>query len=122
MQFHESMGAVTAAQLEALVLLHQSPDGLTMHELVSAQSTTPSAATQLVDRLERMELVERGREEGDRRVVRVTLTKTARDHFEELVRMRTASLNVVTASLSDQELETLIGLFEKLAAGEEGNR
>src|ERR1019366_4332673 len=45
--------------LEALMLLHQAGSAVSMHRLAENQSITPSSATQLVDRLVRMGLVER---------------------------------------------------------------
>jgi len=51
------------------MLLHQAGSAVSMHQLAEAQSITPSSATQLVDRLVRIGLVERLREDEDRRLV-----------------------------------------------------
>jgi len=114
-QMKESMEEVTGSQLEALVLLHQSPSGLSMHELAEAQSITPSSATQLVDRLVKMELVERLREDEDRRLVRVHLSESARRKFEEMLRLHLRGLAAVTEALTDEELRTLADLLSRLA-------
>ncbi len=82
LRVQEAMEEVTGAQMEALMLLHGSATGLSMHELAQALSVTPSSATQLVDRLVRMGLVERLREDEDRRLVRVQLSDAARRRFE----------------------------------------
>ena len=111
----ETMEEVTASQLEALMLLHASRAGLSMHELAEAQSITPSSATQLVDRLVRMGLVERLREDEDRRLVRVQLSDSARQRFEDMVRLHLRSLAALTETLLDEELRTLVGLLARIA-------
>jgi len=114
-QLRETMEEVTAPQLEALMLLHQSRSGLSMHELAEAQSITPSSATQLVDRLVRLGLVERLREDEDRRLVRVQLSPSARQKFEEILRLHLRSLAAVTEPLSDAELRTGLDLLARIA-------
>jgi DNA-binding MarR family transcriptional regulator len=107
---------VTAAQVEALMLLHESGRALSMHELAEALSASPSSATQMVDRLVRMGLVERLREEEDRRLVRIQLSVPARERFEEMLSARLGLLASATAPLCDAELATLVELLEKVAA------
>jgi DNA-binding MarR family transcriptional regulator len=111
----EAMEQVTAGQMEALVLLHEHPAGLSMHELAQSLCSLPSSATQLVDRLVRAGMVERMREEDDRRLVRVRLSASARQKFSEMISLRLQSLAAVIAPLSDEELRILIGLLEKIS-------
>ncbi|MGD1052328.1 MAG: MarR family transcriptional regulator [Candidatus Dormibacteria bacterium] len=111
----ETMEEVTAAQLEALMLLHQAGTAVSMHQLAEAQAITPSSATQLVDRLVRLGLVERLREDEDRRLVRVQLSEAARQRFEEMMRLHLRSLAAVTERLSDGDLRTLVDLLARLA-------
>ena len=111
----ETMEEVTASQLEALTLLHQGRSGLSMHQVAEALSITPSSATQLVDRLVRMGLVERLREEEDRRLVRVQLSDVARQRFEEMMRLHLRGLAAVTEPLGDEDLRTLVDLLARIA-------
>jgi DNA-binding MarR family transcriptional regulator len=111
----ETMEEVTASQLEALMLLHQAGSAVSMHQLAEAQAITPSSATQLVDRLVRLGLVERLREDEDRRLVRVQLSEAARQRFEEMMRLHLRSLAAVTDQLSDGDLRTLVDLLARLA-------
>jgi DNA-binding MarR family transcriptional regulator len=117
-----TMEEVTASQLEVLMLLQQCGSGLSMHQLAEAQSITPSSATQLVDRLVRTGLVERLREDGDRRLVRVQLSASARQGFEEMLHLHLRSLAAVTETLTDDDLRTLVDLLSRIAgpAGAEG--
>ena len=114
-ELRTAMEQVTVVQAEALMLLKDHPDGLTMHELAAAEGSTPSSATQMVDRLLRLGLVERLHEEEDRRLVRVRITAAASAHIRELLGARMLAMQSFTAPLSDLELETLVGLLEKLA-------
>lgn len=97
------------------MLLHQAGSAVSMHQLAEAQSITPSSATQLVDRLVRIGLVERLREDEDRRLVRVQLSEAARQRFEEMMRLHLRSLAVVTEPLSDPDLRALVDLLTRLA-------
>jgi DNA-binding MarR family transcriptional regulator len=102
--------------MEALMLLHEAVEPLTMSALAEALGMTPSSASQLVERLARLGLVERLREEDDRRVVRVVVTTGARRKFDAMVRVRLRALGQLTAALSDTELRTLVELLQKLGS------
>ena len=115
-QFHEATHAVTMGQMEAMMLLHEAAEPLTMGELAEALGMTPSSASQLVERLVRLGLVERLREEDDRRVVRVVVTAGARRKFDAMLRVRLRALEHLTAALSDTELRTLVELLQKLGS------
>lgn len=114
-RIREAIEQVTAAQAEALLLLREHPQGITMHQLAEAHAATPSSATQMVDRLVRLGLVERLREEDDRRLVRVRLSKEAEERFREVMAARLRVVESIAMRLSDTELETLVGLLERLS-------
>jgi DNA-binding MarR family transcriptional regulator len=115
-QFHAATHAVTLGQMEAMMLLHEAAEALTMGELADALGMTPSSASQLVERLVRLGLVERLREEDDRRVVRVVVTTGTKRKFDAMVRVRLRALEHLTAALSDSELRTLVELLQKLGS------
>ena len=115
-QFNDADHAVTLGQMEAMMLLHEAAESLTMGELADALGMTPSSASQLVERLVRLGLVERLREEDDRRVVRVVVTTGARRKFDAMLRVRLRALEQLTAALSDPELRTLVELLQKLGS------
>jgi len=115
-QFNDAVHAVTVGQMEAMMLLHEAPESLTMGELAEALGMTPSSASQLVERLVRLGFLDRLREEDDRRVVRVVVTAGARRKFDAMVRVRLRALEQLTAALSDAELRTLVELLQKLGS------
>ena len=97
---------------------------MTMREVAEAQGIGLSGATQLIDRLERRELVTRVRDLHDRRVQRVVPTERAR---ELAARFKTGLRRVAAelfSALDDAELHTYVVLTERIArsAHEEAQR
>ncbi len=80
---------VTPSQMNALVSLY-GRDDLPMGELAEILGLTESAATRLVDRLINMNLVRRGRDGVDRRVVRVHLSSYGKQLAELVLARRQA--------------------------------
>src|SRR5450631_3939962 len=109
------VGGTTLHQMEVVRRLLLG-DGMTMRDVAEAQGIGLSGATQLVDRLERRELVNRVRDIHDRRVQHVVPTERARDLAARFkTGMRRASEEVFTP-LSDEELKTYVVLTERIAA------
>jgi DNA-binding MarR family transcriptional regulator len=108
-------GGITVHQMEVIRRLLLG-DGMTMRDVAAAQGIGLSGATQLVDRLERRELVTRVRDIHDRRVQHVVPTERARDLAARFkTGMRRASEEVFTV-LTDDELQTYVVLTERIAA------
>ncbi|ROO84332.1 MarR family protein [Actinocorallia herbida] len=88
--YREAVGAyhrVHRTDLSALsVIMRAVRDGvpLTPRRLGEALHLSPPATTALLDRLERAGHIERHREPGDRRLVHLTATDTARDTGKRL--------------------------------------
>lgn len=74
------------------------------------------ALTRIVDDLEEAGLVRRERSERDRRVVEITLTPDGRRHLQRGKRLVVELLNSLIAPFSRQEMETLIGLLQRMMA------
>lgn len=107
-------GGLTLQQVEVVRRLLQGQQ-MTMRDVADANGIGASAATQLVDRLERRGLVNRVRDDLDRRVQHVVPTARAREIA------RRFSLGIGRAAmeflevLDDRELETYVELSERLA-------
>ena len=91
---------LTPAQHQLLLAIRGHPDsrGPSISELADYLCTRHHSAVQLIDRTEQLGLIARHRSDSDdRRVVRITLTKTGRDkltllsttHLEELRQLAT---------------------------------
>jgi DNA-binding MarR family transcriptional regulator len=81
--------------------------GMTAGELAQAASVSPGAVTTVLDRLERMELVTRTRDETDRRRVIVELTPKARELAWSVYGPLAGYASEYLEGLSDEELEVI---------------
>jgi DNA-binding MarR family transcriptional regulator len=111
---------VTPGQMNALVVLYE-PKNLPMGELADLLGLTESAATRLVDRLLRMNLVRRDRDEVDRRVVRVRLSSYGRQLADLVFQRRQEQFTRFAERLRQEErthltqgLTALLRVFQDL--------
>lgn len=95
--------------------------GLTITELADLLICTRSNATRMVQRLEQSGLVELNRSDEDRRLVRVTLTKTGAESFARAQALHTTSLKRRFAGLTPVQLEKLDELTRVLVAALEAD-
>ncbi|MFO7173419.1 MAG: MarR family transcriptional regulator [Bacillota bacterium] len=102
---------ISPSQRAVLRALEESP--LQISEVAATLGVTLSAATGLVDRMARNQLVERERDQADRRVVWVRLTDAGRQAARAAEEERRRVLQEVFAPLSDEELQTLASLLER---------
>ena len=103
-------GALSLVHLQVLFTL--SSDGpLPMSRLAEAMDVSQASATGIVDRMEQRGLVERLRDDEDRRVVRVALADGGRETLATIAAERRERLTTILGELDDAELEGfLVGL------------
>lgn len=89
-------------------------DGLTQSELAEELDIRPSSLGELVMKLEESGLIQRRRNEDNKRAVNVFLTETGREAEKELSAPRRQAAETWCSGLSDEERERLAGLLEKL--------
>jgi DNA-binding MarR family transcriptional regulator len=112
--FLARFGGVTLYQVGALRhLVKHGP--LTMNELAARMEISPSSATQLVDRLVHHGLVVRNPDPDDRRVLRVAASGAALDAVRGFEKDTSERLETLVAPLTDDELEVLASLAERIA-------
>ncbi len=107
-------GSVSTWQV---LLLVRSANWDTQSKLADELGITGATLTHHLNALERKGLVRRWREESNRRVQRVELTDAGVELFD---RLRTVALRhdqLLRSQLSDDEVEQLGGLLERLEAG-----
>jgi DNA-binding MarR family transcriptional regulator len=108
------VGRITIHQMQVVRRLLLG-EGMTMREVAESQGIGLSGATQLIDRLERRELVTRVRDLRDRRVQHVVPTERARELAARFkTGLRRASADVFS-TLDDEELRTYVVLTERVA-------
>lgn len=104
--------------LDALLHLGAMP----IAELGAKMLRSAGNMTAAIDRLEKQNLVERERDEADRRVIRVKLTREGRTFIEDALPGHVAEITAAMSALTAEEQETLAALCKKLgiaAAGSE---
>nr|WP_042223301.1 MarR family transcriptional regulator [Oceanobacillus manasiensis] len=104
---------ITSPQFVALQWLLEEGD-LTIGELSNKISLAFSTTTDLVDRMERNELVERVRDSKDRRVVRIHVLKKGETIIEEVIQKRQEYLGEVLDKFSLEQTEQLSELLDFL--------
>lgn len=104
---------ITSPQFIALQWLLEEGD-LTIGELSNKISLAFSTTTDLVDRMEKNDLVVRVRSQKDRRVVRIHLLEKGKVIIQEVIEKRQAYLGEVLEGFTDQQTGTLNELLDLL--------
>lgn len=104
---------ITPPQLDALLVLREYGE-LTMGELCQKMFLACSTATDLIDRMERNQLIERVRDTSDRRVIRLKVLTKGATVIEEVLEARRTYLSNVLNELDVAEKERLIQSLEQL--------
>lgn len=104
---------ITLTQYNVLRILRGSGDaGLARQEVSSRLVTQVPDVSRLLDRMMRAGLVMRARDEGDRRVVKATITDKGLAILRELDAPSIAIVDEKLAHMTDADLFTLIRLLE----------
>ena len=109
---------LTLGQLEVLELLKEQ-EPMKPSELLPYLETTPAAITTLLDRMEKAGLVERRRDEKDRRIVWIHMTDLGRSEVERGVRVRTEIAGRSLNRISSHNRQLLTFLIGKVAGTED---
>lgn len=104
---------LTPCQFEVLMTLW-SEDGIVLGELRRRLSRDGPTMTGVVDRMEKKMLVQRKRDNRDRRVVKVHLTAKGKNLQEELSRTKKMIMEKITENLSSREINALVTLLGKM--------
>ncbi|MFZ5968159.1 MAG: MarR family winged helix-turn-helix transcriptional regulator [Bacillota bacterium] len=98
---------ITPPQFDALLQLIKNGD-LTIGELSNKMYLACSTITDLIDRMEKNQLVERVRDNKDRRVVRIRVLEKGNKLIEEVLDTRRNYLQEVLSDVGDKEKQGLI--------------
>lgn len=103
-------------ELNVLAALRRAgaPNALTPTDLYKGLLLSSGAMTNRIDRLEERGLVERVRDDEDRRRILVVLTDEGRTVIDEAMDAHVDMLRGTMDVLDDDERETLVGLLRKL--------
>ncbi|GIP41583.1 putative HTH-type transcriptional regulator YwhA [Paenibacillus sp. J45TS6] len=104
---------LTEAQLTVLELLLEHPR-MKPSEFTPYLATTPAAVTMLLDRMEKHELIERRRDDRDRRVVWITLSEKGRLEAVRGTTIREEFIDQTLSKISSHNQQLLVYLLSKI--------
>ena len=114
----------TKAQWRVLAWLKRQGDGARQVELAEGLDVEPITLCRMIDRLEEAGLVERRRDESDRRAWRIHLTPAAAPLLAKLDEMGKAFNADMLAGISEADRETVLRVLARMRAnldqGEQG--
>ncbi len=96
-------GPLSLIHLHVMTLLQEG--AVPMRSLAESIGVSQASATGIVDRMEQRGLVERRREDDDRRVIRVQLAPEGRELLASVSAERRHKLGYLLSELSDDELD-----------------
>ena len=105
---------LTSAQIKLLTCF-SNKDELTMSQLSNNLAVSMPTMTAMVDRLVNSKMVERERDDVDRRVVRVKLTDAGKKILRKLIRIRRKEMEKILMNLSEEEMESYLTSIEIVA-------
>ncbi|MGE5631827.1 MAG: MarR family winged helix-turn-helix transcriptional regulator [Caulobacteraceae bacterium] len=105
--------SLTVPQMAVITLLYQNGE-MKISDISINMGLTNSTTSGIIDRLERMELVRRLRDEADRRIVKVVLTEKANEMQDELRLKHEGFLANCFKKTSEEEMETIVKGLELL--------
>jgi DNA-binding MarR family transcriptional regulator len=106
---------VTLTQYRTLVVL-ASRGTQNMAELAEAVGVTPATATRMCDRLVKKKLIVRRAERGDRRQVRLVLSKSGLEIVATVTDRRRQEIERIVATVPNEEREVLVHALGRFAA------
>lgn len=104
---------ITPPQLTALQVLQRSGN-ITIGELGERMYLAYSTATDLIDRMERNELVVRVRDSNDRRVVRLQILPKGEKLVDEVIARRKAYLGRILEEVNEEDRIHLMNSLKRL--------
>lgn len=113
---NRSVDLAKVVACEAIGELGVDHDAVTVKDVANALGLDQSTLSRLLAEAETEGLVERSPHPDDRRRVVVSLTPTGVMAVEGAARARTCLLGYLVDSFSDDDLRTLAGLMDRLAA------
>lgn len=104
---------ITPPQFTALLTLN-ARDNLTIGELSSEMYLACSTVTDLLDRMERNELVARVKDEKDRRVVRIKVLEKGKNVINGVMENRRKYIDEILVGVSDEMIESVYEVMKML--------
>lgn len=112
-QYSPDEQPATALQREALKFLLKVPEA-TVGDLATEMHISMSSATQLVDRLEKLQFAKKKTDRQDRRIIHVSLTYEGEQELERLSRHLKIMLTKVFSKVPEKDIKELLRINKAL--------
>ena len=114
LQEGQQSGAMHHGQGRLLFLLNKM-EGASQTDLVKILDSRPASVSELIDKLEKLELVDRRRSNNDRRKVNLFLTDKGRETVSDAEAARSIVISDIFDDFSEDEVQQLSSLLNKLS-------
>ena len=122
-EFFNSLKNSELSLLQAYALTYLFFKGpIKISELCEHMNVSPGAASQMVDRLEKLEMVARVADPEDRRVRKVTVLDKGEKFMQEKFVFSQSWLGEIPANISSEETEQITAVLSILMQGFEKNK
>jgi DNA-binding MarR family transcriptional regulator len=101
----------TMLQVQTLKTIKENSP-ITASELASRLQMSPSALTQMTDRLIKSKFISRKNDKNDRRLILLSLTSDGEEHLASILKRMEQKANQILAPISAKDLETVVIIFE----------
>lgn len=89
-------------------------EGLSQRELAGLAQIKPGSVSEVLERLEKTQMIKRWRDKKDRRIVRVQLTDRGKNLYKENLQKRRQFEKEMLAPISAEERATFLTVLEKM--------
>lgn len=103
---------ITPAQFFLLKIIVKTKD-CKAKDVADILEISPAAATNMLERLYKNNLIERSRSAEDRRIVLIKLSQAGEEMFKEINQKRLELLEQLFEKVSEEELAQVAGVFNK---------
>lgn len=101
----------TMLQVQTLKTIKENSP-ITASELASRLQMSPSALTQMTDRLIKSKFISRKNDKNDRRLILLSLTNDGEQHLASILKRMEQKANYILDPISAKDLETVVTIFE----------
>ncbi len=106
-------------QVMILFFIARKKEGVSAKDLAAFLNVTSGAITQFIDTLAEKKLVSREEDSKDRRILRIKLTKKAKDKFVAFKKSYYKSVSPAFSAFNQREIEQFIFFLNKIKIGPE---
>lgn len=114
MTFDSETSQLTVLQLQALIFIKKNK-AVSMGDIANQFKISLPTATVLSDKLVNTDLIQRDRDENDRRIVDVSLTKNGESLLREAMKQRHQKINKMLSYLSSEDKKKLFNILKNLS-------